>query len=800
MPSLWFHQQRVADLVADGKNIILQAPTGSGKTRAALFPFLDAFNDLGEAYGTLPRRCIYAVPMRILATQFNEEYKDTVKGYANRFGLGDIAVKTQTGARQDDRQFTGNLIFATIDQVLSSFLISPYSLSQRKANLNAGAVMSSYLVFDEFHLFDPNSTLPTTLHMLKMLKGITPFILMTATFSQTMLKKLAEELNAEIVGQSDEERAQFANLPSQQKTRFYHSVDNVLSADAILSKHKGRSLVICNQVERARILFENIEARLKEDGRETKVILLHSRLLAEHRKTREDSIRTHFGKDAKGGDYIVVSTQAIEVGVDMTSTVLHTELAPANAIIQRAGRCARYEDEEGHVFIYRKATHKGEETDLIENHMPYQGQGAVIAATWEAFADRDGQELKFGDEQDVLSAAHEEQDTRTIQWLREDTRNYRDEMYAVMRGDKNEDARNLIRHIVSQQVTIHDNPDEVAKNPFAYPSFGLHPGTVQRYLEDWLQREEYKRDTDIQAIRTNEDEDAAQSNDERYYAKPVIDARGGWMAQLLVVHPRLASYDPILGFIADRGGEWIAPLPARKNQSTSPNKYSYRLETYEKHIELVYQAFTEYWHEAEWAATKLEERFAWEKGSVTKAAQLAVLLHDVGKLSIGWQNWVRKYQKAIDMPIEKGAAYAHTELQNDIHREIERQMKRRPWHAVEGAWSVLDSLLDALNGNELLARAAYSAIARHHTAYSKEHQTYQLEDDAMKHIEAVFAGRMPTPDFSALYGVGESISFDNEVANYIVKPNEKDAFLAYLLIVRALRRADSKGTEQGSLP
>ena len=47
----------------------------------------------------------------------------------------------------------GDLVFTTIDQTLSNVLGVPYSVGSARANLNAGAVMSSYLIFDEFHLF-----------------------------------------------------------------------------------------------------------------------------------------------------------------------------------------------------------------------------------------------------------------------------------------------------------------------------------------------------------------------------------------------------------------------------------------------------------------------------------------------------------------------------------------------------------------------------------------------------------------------------------------------------------------------
>ncbi|PJF38920.1 MAG: hypothetical protein CUN55_15880, partial [Phototrophicales bacterium] len=37
---LYPHQKRVFELITSGQNVILQAPTGSGKTRSALYPFV----------------------------------------------------------------------------------------------------------------------------------------------------------------------------------------------------------------------------------------------------------------------------------------------------------------------------------------------------------------------------------------------------------------------------------------------------------------------------------------------------------------------------------------------------------------------------------------------------------------------------------------------------------------------------------------------------------------------------------------------------------------------------------------
>ena len=271
---LFDFQKEVARHLRVGQNVILQAPTGSGKTIAALWPFLEAWDRKTTSF---PRQCIYSVPMRVLANQFIAATNKLMREDMLLTQNPDIRI--QTGEHPDDPKVSGDLVFTTIDQTLSNILCVPYAVGGGSANINAGAVISSYLVFDEFHLFSPDDSMRTTLEILTLLNGITPFVLMTATFSSKMLEKLAKKLNAQVVTVS---RDELAKIPSQQnKARRYSLCDKMLEVDDVWDRHHARSIVICNTVERTQDLYRALAA--KAEGTETEVILLHARFTSKHR-------------------------------------------------------------------------------------------------------------------------------------------------------------------------------------------------------------------------------------------------------------------------------------------------------------------------------------------------------------------------------------------------------------------------------------------------------------------------------------------------------------------------------------
>jgi len=126
-------------------------------------------------------------------------------------------------------------------------------------------------------------------------------------------------------------------------------------ADRVLAVHQPGSttLAILNTVERAQGLFVELENRFAEspaNGRKKAAtsapsisnnperLLIHSRFRAEDRRANEE--RLHSSPPAEGR--IVIATQAIEAGVDMSARVLFTELAPWASLVQRFGRCNRY--------------------------------------------------------------------------------------------------------------------------------------------------------------------------------------------------------------------------------------------------------------------------------------------------------------------------------------------------------------------------------------------------------------------------------------------------------------------------
>jgi CRISPR-associated endonuclease/helicase Cas3 len=799
--ALYPYQKRVKELIQAGKSVILQAPTGAGKTRAALSPFIENFFDRDD--GSTPRKCVYSVPMRVLANQFEAEYKELSSSYQRR-NRGEIKVTIQTGERREDREFKGDLIFCTIDQFLSNYLTMPYSLPRRLANINAGALVGSYLVFDEFHLLDPDSTLPSTLYAVKRLSRVAPVLLMTATFSRSVLYALKDELyNAEVVLVGPEEARSIETSLGEKEARQrnWQVAEGQLSASAVLEKHNKRSLAICNTVRRAQELYRELRDSdlAKEKG--TNILLLHSRFLQEDRQEIEQSIKTLFGRDNHEGSVIAIATQTIEVGVDITSEILHTELAPASALIQRAGRCARYAGEQGHVIVYP-----------VEKYSPYGTEsensawGKEMKSALEWLKEHNAEIFDFGKEQEFVNAIATPRDKDILFKLSAGEPIRIQAIHNILSGnDLTNASRLLVRDADSKRVLIHPNPDELTLDPYLAKGFNLPTKTLFGMLKEWLERDV---DVDWRVRRLIESQDNDESNRTEYGWERLSDSSQLTTTQIIVVNPDLAGYFKDEGFVSDTGDtDFVSTLPDIEARAERDG-FSYHKESYEEHIRRVLDAFQDIsLRELIYSAKALEQAAGWSEGSVMRAVWLACLFHDVGKLSEAWQGWARAYQKQIGMPVPNTFAAGHTENEwkNKEHKDAEKVVHKKhpkPHHAGESALATAKVIAKSFTqeNEKDLVKAILTAITRHHTPFASECKTYILEEQAENHIYATldFVPEEIRQWVNLELLRGESNTTQNSFSNLLITPDDTFGWMAYVLLARALRRSDQEGTARGT--
>lgn len=793
-------QKDVYERLSAGRSVILQAPTGAGKTRAALYPFFRAWEEGSD----FPRKCIYSVPMRVLANQFWDEYEARDR----HFGfLKPLNVTIQTGEHPDDPQLRGNLIFATIDQSLSSALAVPYSLSARMANLNAGAFYSSYLIFDEFHLFpiDERSgaqgALVTTLQLLAALKGIVPFILMTATFSSTMLDELSQRLGAEVVTVGKEEYLQIASGDGQEaRRRYYHIHQNLLTADAVLTAHAEdqvtRSIVICNQVARSQKIYQ--ELRDHPERGNVEIRLLHSRFTQEDRQAKEEDIRREFGKkieERQIDTLILVATQVVEVGLDITCDRLHTEIAPANAIFQRAGRCARYPGEIGHVHIYQVPPRKNDEHK--PDYLPYPLD--LCTASWQSFCERDGQEFDFEDEQTVIDKVHTDMDQKLLAAMDDQRSIIWKNIFGAMKGERT-CRQDLIRHINSITLLAADPPERVG-NPFTAQGFSLFRGSVYgiwRCLEsltdehDPLWTMQYPMPTGLDS------EDATE--EERYTWHRIDHPDLIKNTSLIAVNSAFCAYDEDLGFRILSPCEetgWTS-APGKVFRGNRFSDYSYRLESYAKHIKTMVSIYEQkFQEEYTYVQRRLAKEWDLPLDALDKAIRLAIACHDLGKLDKRWQHWVRLYQKEIGYPIDDAtcmAVHISYDPENSSHQEAKKQADRRgtrPSHAAESAVSAAKIIKRQTGDSEDLARAVLTAIARHHNPRTANHKQYELHISA----ENALAQAMEAAQLSSAVLPLTMQRRGGPIDKILIKPEQFKSLLLYLYVVRMLRLCDGMSQE-----
>ena len=814
---LYPYQERVKSLLQQGKSVVLQAPTGAGKTRAALAPYIESFFD--EESDRFPRKCIYSVPMRVLANQFEEEYTKLAKRYDRRFRpIPVLDVKIQTGERPDDPRLLGNLIFATIDQSLSSALAVPYSLSAGMANLNAGAFYSSYLVFDEFHLFpvgeggSASGALVTTLQLLAKLQGIVPFVLMTATFSSAMLGELAQRLGAEVVCVPKHEYLQIASGDSKQaRRRYYYIHEQTVSADAILDAHSPddvtRSIVVCNQVKRAQDLYQELRNHTKRGGIEVR--LLHSRFTPEDRKRKEEEIRREFGQEVQKrtiDSLILVATQIVEVGLNITCERLHTEAAPANAIFQRAGRCARYPGETGHVHIYDVPMRSLRGIELPD-YLPYSA--ALCTTSWQSLCKRDGQELGFEEEQNIIDEVHTDADRNLLTAMDQQQGLIWRTIYNAMEAHDRSHRRDLIRSIDSITVLAAAGPEELG-NPFTAQGFSLYRGSVHGI---WRELQEMAGECDLEEFEDRpwtmqyplssqrDDEDATK--EERYIWNPVNYSNLINNTAVVVINSAFCSYDEELGFRVqspcDKTG-WVS----KQGKSFPGNRfggYSYQLESYSEHIEMMVGVYeSQFKDDYTYMQRKLTELWKLPPDGLSQAIRLAITCHDLGKLDRRWQRWVRLYQEKIGEPIYDPTCMAvHTDYDpaNQTQREAKRQTDKqvtRPKHAAESVVAAAPIIAKHLGPQQKdLARAVMTAIARHHSTGTDSYAEFSLHQEAGNALEqAMEAAQLPAPEHPMLMSSGRG----GKLGSILIKPEQFRSLLLYLYVVRMLRLCDGLSQEK----
>ena len=856
MFDLYPYQERVLDALMRKKNVILVVPTGSGKTYASILPF---FQNRLLCDQCLPYKALYAVPMRVLATQFQAtctqlieqnlepEYITELKARYQHFERDLLSI--QTGESPLDPYFESMITACTIDQLLASALGMPYSVDARRANINVAAVSGSYLILDEPHLYplaqngrSYQGALTTCLEILRLMKGMNRFILMSATMSRPLVDKLAQILDAEIVTASDEE---LYSLNKDRMRTFVRSA-TPLDAKAVLTQHDRCTLAVCNTVQRAQELYLNLDALIRQDNMDIELRLLHSRFTDADREKQGKDLQRLLGKAQWiKGDYqneksvIVVATQVVEVGLDISVQVLHTELAPANSIIQRAGRCARFEQQHGQVIVYPLGNN---EQGQPVSPLPYSAD--LCSTTWDALATYDHRVIGFAQEQELIDHVHSAADLDLLARYEAHRDELQDTITASLQNLTRDQsaAANLICDVTQVQIIIHDNPEEITTEPWRYESFGVHPSQLQG--KHWQRLKDYQSEVGLDWLckkpvlkSTEQPDDEEDNRAVNTYTWTEVTNPEELVGVLAIALPsQIATYHLALGLVFLDGRlplseSWRHQLqehPYQSAQRKRASNFSHgkptSKQTYDQHIGGLADAYHyALYDELSYGMTSLEELMHLKPGTIDHAIQLAIATHDLGKLDRRWQQWARAWQRLHYEKGEWSTAYREPEPsyffaktnydfrsieQRAWQKELSQQGITRPHHACESVAvgrHLLGYSLGISNGQDpamAVLRATCAAIAHHHTTNAHQYGEAHITPATLHTIDTAFknARRENTWTYNLdqlKLDISSGDFPDNVTPSKLTRcdiTDEKarlETWLAFL-IVRALRLADQR--------
>jgi CRISPR-associated endonuclease/helicase Cas3 len=375
--------------------MIVEAPTGQGKTEAALYAA-----DVALCRG-LARGMYIAMPTQATSDAMFKRVLDDYlrrRGHGGRLNLqlvhgdallaqmpevregeisefkpesigdeGDVEAQSWFTARK--RPLLAPFGVGTIDQSLLSVLQTKHWF------VRLFGLAGKVVIFDEVHAYDAymSTILERLLHWLAEVDCTA--ILLSATLPEAKRRALARAYSGRDGGEykrypritvagprhyphpqagSPPECRELAMEKREPISLRFAGTDLAALSDTLSGRltHGGCAAVICNTVDRSIEVYEHLRDSLKD----TECLLFHARTLRMWRRAREEEVLRKFGKrdqqqkDSHGHFInadrplraVLVATQVIEQSLDLDFDLMISEMAPVDLLLQRCGRLHRH--------------------------------------------------------------------------------------------------------------------------------------------------------------------------------------------------------------------------------------------------------------------------------------------------------------------------------------------------------------------------------------------------------------------------------------------------------------------------
>lgn len=354
---------------------IIEAPTGEGKTEAALhlaqrimkkknsngiyvaMPTQATSKGLFDRFEEFCRNIDKMQQPNIKLIHGGVILEELIKKYEAK--SADIYTDNSENERfswftKKKRSLLATYGVGTVDQTFFSVLAVKHFF------LRLYALAGKVLIFDEVHAYDFYMS-EIFYRLLEHLKANnTDVVILSATLPTAFKKKLASAWNPDIsfeptddypvISHSTNEIMEYnfvANSSRQLEVKFIADGTENLSNEALFAYNSGaRVAVICNSVDRAQKTYSTIKNNIKNqtEKSDNAVVLLHSRFTKQHRQEIEQNVLSRFGKKTHDvSPAIVVATQIIEQSLDIDFDYMISEISPVDLLIQRAGRLHRHD-------------------------------------------------------------------------------------------------------------------------------------------------------------------------------------------------------------------------------------------------------------------------------------------------------------------------------------------------------------------------------------------------------------------------------------------------------------------------